>query len=197
MYAVLNILSFLVPLIINLTSGVMIILITLQIKQKTKGNRRFDLAHKMTWRTRFNLIRLQILKHKHILIGPILLGCLSLPRLILIFIFVCTKLDRYSIRSLLIYLIGFLPSMAVIFAYVWPSQVYYSALVKSIRTIISYIFMWRWMNENQWFPLIVVRSQRGRCDIQRIMTNYRIIIHSLLHLRRKYWKSNSLVITRK
>jgi hypothetical protein len=125
MYTILNIFSFIIPLIINLSSGILIILITLESKQKIKRTRRYS-----------DLIRVQMFKYKHILIAPILLGCLSFPRLILMFIFVCTKLDRYSIRSLFVYLIGFLPSMATIFAFVWPSEVYCSALVKSINTII-------------------------------------------------------------
>jgi hypothetical protein len=136
MYTILNIFSFIIPLIINLSSGILIILVTLELKQKTRGNRRMNIEQKITRRIHLNLIQTQILKHKHILIGPILLGCLSLPRLILIFIFVCTKLDRYSIRSLLMYLVGFLPTMAVIFAFIWPSQAYCSALIKSIRIII-------------------------------------------------------------
>jgi glucan phosphoethanolaminetransferase (alkaline phosphatase superfamily) len=135
-YSILNILSFLIPLIINLSSGIIIVLATLQSKEKLNKNVHKNNKKNITSRIDLKLIRTQILKHKHILIGPIILGVLSLPHLILTFIFVCTKLDQNSIPSLLAYLVGFLPSMVIIFAFVCPSEAYRSALFKSLKTII-------------------------------------------------------------
>lgn len=131
-YSILNIFSFVIPLIINLSSGIIIVATTFELKKRTNGNNQ----NEMTWRIYLQLIRRQIFKHKHILIGPVLLGILSLPRLILTFIFVCTKLDQNSIPSLIAYLVGFLPTMAIIFAFIWPSQAYRLALFKSLKIII-------------------------------------------------------------
>lgn len=131
MYSTLNVLSFLIPLLVNLISGVVVILSTLQSKQKLKQNQATTARGMQS-----QLIRTQILKHKHILIGPALLALLALPRLILTFVFVCTKLDQNSIPSLVAYLVGFLPSMAIVFAFVCPSQAYRTALIKSILAII-------------------------------------------------------------
>ena len=132
MYSSVNALSFLIPLAVNVISGVIIVLTTFQLKQKIKKDKK-----SVHWRTRFQLIRIEILKHKHIFIGPVLLGLLSLPRLVLIFIFVCTKLDQKSIPSLFAYLVAFLPSMAIIFAFICPAETYRTALIKSFRTIFS------------------------------------------------------------
>lgn len=89
-----------------------------------------------SWRKRIELIRGQIHIHRHTLISPLILGLLSLPRVILTFIFVCTKLDDNSIPSLIAFLISFLPSMAILFAFVWPSKLYRTAFFRSMRTIL-------------------------------------------------------------
>jgi hypothetical protein len=86
--------------------------------------------------SRFDGIKEQIQKYKHILIGPIVVGILSLPRLVLAFVFVCTKLDRKPFVSLSAYLIGFLPLMAVFFAYVLPSQTYRTAFYSFVKEIV-------------------------------------------------------------
>jgi hypothetical protein len=135
-YSILNIVSFIIPLIINLSSGIIIIYNKFKSKQKTNKINDININNSMAWKIHLKLIRTQILRHEDILIGPIILGCLSLPRLILTFIFVCTKLDQNSIPSLITYLIGFLPSMAIIFAFVCPSETYRLALIKTIKTIV-------------------------------------------------------------
>lgn len=143
LYSILNILSFLIPWVINLSGDIIIIISTVESKQKLDKNKKVNI----TWKIRSKLIREQILKHKHVLIGPVVLGFLSLPRVILTFIFVCTKLDKNSIPSLIAYLVGFLPSMAIIFAFVWSSKTYRSSLLKSIKMIIPK-FIQNWYTRN-------------------------------------------------
>jgi hypothetical protein len=132
----LHVFLFIIPLLINLLSSVIIISSILESKQRTTGNILNNTQQSITWGVHLKLIQTQILKHKHILIGPILLSLLSLPRPIFTFITVCTVLDRHAIQTLLAYLVGFFPSMAIIFAFIWPSQAYRSALRKFINTII-------------------------------------------------------------
>ena len=140
MYSILNILSFVIPLATKLVSAIIIILTSLRIKEKAISKNKTSVKNKMPWRIQFRLIRRQIHEHKHILIAPVVLGLLSLPRLALTFIFVCTKLDEKSLLSLCAYLVGFLPSMAIIFAFVCPSQAYRTALFKSLQTIVPKYF---------------------------------------------------------
>jgi uncharacterized membrane protein YidH (DUF202 family) len=114
LYSISNILLYVVPLIINLISCFIIIIGTFR------------------WKS----IKEQIKKYKHILISTILLGCLALPRVIVTFIYVCTKLDRSPFLVLIGYLVGFLPSMAVLFAFILPAQNYREAFVKSVKRLV-------------------------------------------------------------
>ena len=81
-------------------------------------------------------MRIQIAKFKHILIASVLLAILSVPRLVFAFVFVCSKLDQYPFITLPSYLIGFLPSITILFAFILPSQVYRKALLGFIRLIV-------------------------------------------------------------
>ena len=129
-YSILNILSFLIPLLI---------LGRLKSKRKTIKNNQINIQNSKTQLNQRKCIRTEIVKHKYILIGSIFLGLLSLPRLVLTFIFVCTKLNRNSIPSLLAYLVAFLPSMAIIFALICPSKTYRSTLLRTLKKITSKI----------------------------------------------------------
>jgi hypothetical protein len=77
-----------------------------------------------------------IKKYKHILITTILLGFLAVPRLIITFIYVCTKLDRHPVLVLIGYLVGFLPSISVLFAFILPAKNYREAFTYSVKRII-------------------------------------------------------------
>ncbi|CAF1579319.1 unnamed protein product [Adineta ricciae] len=159
-YSALNICLFLIPLTINLICSVGIIVGTGLLKQKTitsaedtrrstninlnftRINRNF--LNQMKGKT----IKAQIIKHKHILVAPILLAIFAVPRLVFAFIFVCSKLDRFPFLTLPSYLIGFLPSMSLLFAFILPSDVYRSAALAFIKSIIpayfqNYFFLFR------------------------------------------------------
>jgi hypothetical protein len=135
LYSTLNILSFLIPLASNLISAIIIILGTLESKQKTNKKAQININGDTPWIIRLNAIKNEILQHKHILITPLLLAILSLPHLILTFIFVCTKLDQHSISSIIVYLLGFLPTMTIPFTFVWPSQIYRTAFLATLKKI--------------------------------------------------------------
>jgi hypothetical protein len=139
MYTVSNIFLFLFPVIINLISGVVIVMGTLNSKARTKRNpipAITNTTNRRINKKRCGALQQQIMKHKHILIGPVLLALLSLPRLIFTFIFVCTKLDERPFLNIFGYLLGFLPSMAVFFAFILPSQAYRTALSSFVKRIV-------------------------------------------------------------
>ncbi|CAF0779033.1 unnamed protein product [Didymodactylos carnosus] len=103
-----NILHFILPLIINILSAILIILHALRSKLSST-----------------TLSRTQVLiKHRHILIGPCALIILTLPRLILNFVLVCTKLDRRPLPNLIAYFISYLPSISILFGFILPSPTY-------------------------------------------------------------------------
>ncbi|CAF1579309.1 unnamed protein product [Adineta ricciae] len=83
-----------------------------------------------------NGIIVQIAKHKHLLVAPILLAIFAVPRLVFAFVFVCSKLDRFPFLTLPSYLIGFLPSMSLFFALISPSKVYRDACLTFIKLFI-------------------------------------------------------------
>ncbi|UJR11847.1 hypothetical protein I4U23_016027 [Adineta vaga] len=105
-YAIYNVLLIVLPLIINLAGAIVIIRGTIRSKQKTKKEK--DTRLKV-------IVKEEIIKHKHILIGPFVLGLLAIPRLVFSFIFVCTKMDRRPFLNLTAYLLSFLPAIANLF----------------------------------------------------------------------------------
>lgn len=140
----LTILLFMIPCAINLISSIIIIVGTIRSKEKSgtleipkvatiikNKNNRFAI-----FINRWKPIKEQIMKHKHIIIAPIVLAILSTPRIVFSFTFVCTKLDRNVVFPLVIYLIGFLPSMAILIAFVFPSDIYRQFCITFIKQTI-------------------------------------------------------------
>ncbi|CAF1117126.1 unnamed protein product [Didymodactylos carnosus] len=150
LYSVLNILLFIVPLSINLLSSILIIMGTFRSKTKTTvitNVKCDDVGNEATKTIKTNvtlaklnnrsaMIKEQIIKHKHILIAPVLLGIFSVPHSVLAFILVCTKIDRNPFVTLSVYLIGYFPSMAIPFAFVLPSQTYRKACHLCVEQIL-------------------------------------------------------------
>ena len=136
-YTASNILLFLLPIVINLISGVIIVLMTLRLKLQANVQLATNISNRSTWSNRLQTAQRQILKYKHLLLGPVVLGVLSLPRVVFMFIFVCTKLDQRPYFTLLGYLVAFIPSMAIVVAFVLPSYAYRSALRTFLKRVAS------------------------------------------------------------
>ncbi|UJR18195.1 hypothetical protein I4U23_005096 [Adineta vaga] len=85
--------------------SIIIIQKTTALKNQTKKNKTIapNQSKNARLKLRMDMIKKSIKQHKHILIAPIVLGCLALPRLVLSFIFVCQKLDRQPYISLISY----------------------------------------------------------------------------------------------
>ncbi len=69
---------------------------------------------------------------KHILIASALMDVLAIPHVILTFLYVCRKIDHRPFSNL----VGFLPSMTVLFAFILPAKTYRTASIKSVKQII-------------------------------------------------------------
>ena len=130
-----NILAFLIPFVINISSAIFIIIGTFRLKQKFLTDAVGNKKDNASWKTHFDAIRNQIRQHKHIFLTPIVLAILSLPHVIITFIFVCTKLDQNSIPSLIAYLVGFLPTMAIPLAFIVPSSAYRKAFTTCMQKL--------------------------------------------------------------
>ncbi|CAF1453431.1 unnamed protein product [Adineta ricciae] len=146
LYSASSICLFLIPF--NLVCSIMIIIVIGQMIQKTVvkvdsiGQASSINLSLTPMNTNFmsklaeNGIIVQIAKHKHLLVAPILLAIFAVPRLVFAFVFVCSKLDRFPFLTLPSYLIGFLPSMSLFFALISPSKVYRDACLTFIKLFI-------------------------------------------------------------
>ncbi|CAF1124644.1 unnamed protein product [Adineta steineri] len=77
----------------------------------------------------------QLKEHKQILISPILLVILSLPRLIISLLTACIKSSSKPLLYLIGYFISFLPSMLMmLFIFVLTSDLYFKQFKESIQS---------------------------------------------------------------
>ncbi|CAF1469882.1 unnamed protein product [Adineta steineri] len=104
---------FIAPFVINLVSS--IVLITRKSRQQS--NLRTD-------RTYYQLLRQQLREHKNLLIAPVILVILALPRLIISYISNCMKSASNPWIYLILYFISFIPPMLTFIIYVLPSKFY-------------------------------------------------------------------------
>jgi hypothetical protein len=113
---------FLMPFIINLFSAFFIIIMT--ARQRSTSQSRLTYQQ--------HLFK-QLIEHKQILISPIALVILSLPRLIISLISTCTKTSRNLWLYLVGYYISFLPSILMFIIFVFPSDLYRKEFKESIK----------------------------------------------------------------
>ena len=116
---------FLTPFSINVTSAILIIIMTARMRSK--------IEKKQTFKGHF---RLQLHQHKHTLIAPCLLILLSLPRLIISFTSGCMRSARQPWLHLIGYFISFIPTMSTFFVFVLPSTAYKTEFNTFVRKII-------------------------------------------------------------
>ena len=122
-----NIFHFFAPLVINLTSAAAIILITARQRTTSQTRRNYR-----------EFLREQLQQHRHLLVAPLVLSVLAVPRLIISFVSGCMKSSDDSWVFLAGYFISFIPSMLTFVVFVLPSTVYKTEFLKSLgryRTI--------------------------------------------------------------
>jgi uncharacterized membrane protein len=135
LHSIVNILHFFVPFIINIVSAGLIILST---------TRRHRVLHKNeAYRT---ALLEQMQRHRHILIAPIVLIILAIPRLIISFVSGCMKSTDDAWLFLVGYFISFIPSMLTFVVFVLPSKSYrkqFSRKMKRYKTNLRRCFCMR------------------------------------------------------
>ena len=80
-------------------------------------------------------LREQFKERKYLIISPIVLVFLSLPRLIIAFLSECVKSSRNRWIYLFGYFVSFVPSVIVFLVFVLPSDLYKQQFVKSMRQL--------------------------------------------------------------
>jgi uncharacterized sodium:solute symporter family permease YidK len=108
-----HIFHFFAPLSINLISAVVIILLI----SRTQSTARKNTVHDNSLRTHF-------LQHKHLIISPIVLALISVPRLVTSFLSGCMESFRNTWLFLIGYFISFMPSVVTLIVFIWPSTIY-------------------------------------------------------------------------
>ncbi|CAF1260909.1 unnamed protein product [Didymodactylos carnosus] len=120
-----SIFHFLAPFIINFISAIIIVIKLTRTKSNVQPN-NLQMFYGQ-------LLKAQLLIHKHLIISPCVLVSLTLPRLIISFVYVCMKSPRQPYLFLFGYFISYLPSLATFFIFVLPSTTYRKELLKRFK----------------------------------------------------------------
>ena len=117
------------PFIINIISSVGLII--------HQSRQQANLHKKQSYSV---ILREQFKQHKHLLIAPVLLVILAIPRVILVFVSKCMESANDAWLFLVGYFISFIPAMSTAFIFILPSEFYRKQLRKSLvpcRALIS------------------------------------------------------------
>lgn len=121
---------FLGPFVANLFSALFIIFGTVRQRSTSQGGHRYS-----------EQFRRQLREHKQLLISPVVLVILSLPRLVISLLCGCIDVSRHSWLYLSGYFISFIPSVLVFAVFVLPFGLYRTQFRASIK---------RWRRRIQW-----------------------------------------------
>jgi hypothetical protein len=108
-----NLFHFLTPFVINIISALIIII---QVFRS-----RLKIQKKLTRKT---VLHAEIKRHKHLIISPVILIVLAVPRLILSFLPGCMESPHDSWLYLIGYYISFVPPLLIFVVFVLPSEKY-------------------------------------------------------------------------
>ncbi|CAF1279338.1 unnamed protein product [Adineta steineri] len=111
--SIMHIFQFFAPFMINLISAIILI---------TKKSQQQSNVH--TKRNFREILREQFRQHKHLLIAPVLLVILAIPRLIITFTSKCMQSSNESWLFLIGYFITFIPPMLTFVIFILPSKFY-------------------------------------------------------------------------
>ncbi|CAF1507793.1 unnamed protein product [Adineta ricciae] len=112
---------FFLPFLINLISSIVLII--------TKSYQQLHLHQTRRYK---DIVHEQIQEHQHLLIAPIVLFLLALPRLIISYLTKCMNSTNDSWLFLVGYFISFIPSIITFFIFVLPSTFYKNEYRKSV-----------------------------------------------------------------
>ena len=129
--SIMNIIHFCVPFILNLFSALVIIIITARLRRAAKHQSEYG-----------RILREQLQQHKHLLIAPVILVILGIPRLVISFLPGCMQSSADAWLFLMGYFISFIPPILPFFIFVIPSKAYKEEFYKSIRRYQQAIRTW-------------------------------------------------------
>jgi len=110
------------PFLFNFISSIILIV----KKSRQHQNLHPDQSYK-------TILRKQFQEHKHILIAPLVLVILALPRLILTYIRTCMQSEKDAWLYLCGYFISFVPSMLTFIIFILPSKFYKKQFRQTIK----------------------------------------------------------------
>jgi hypothetical protein len=116
-----NIFHSAAPFVTNFMSAIVLVISSAKQRRTVQAHRPYT-----------EILCAQIRQHDHLLIGPIVLVILAVPRLIISFASGCKKSVGDSWLLLVGYLISFIPSMLTFVLFVLPSQLYKKQFEKTI-----------------------------------------------------------------
>jgi len=122
--SIVHIFHFIIPFSINFISAIIIIINV----ARTHSNGRKNQSYKQHLREQFH-------KQKHLILSPIILVLLAVPRLIISFLSGCMESVRNPWLFLFGYFISFLPSLLIPIIFILPSEIYRKELEVVLKTI--------------------------------------------------------------
>ncbi|CAF1072838.1 unnamed protein product [Adineta ricciae] len=121
---IINLIHFSAPFMLNLISALLIIKMTAMQRTTVRTTESYR-----------DLLLTQFRELKHLLIAPIVLIILALPRFILSFISNCMKSTNDVWLPLMGYFISFIPPMFTLVLFIVPSEHYRKQFTKSVKTL--------------------------------------------------------------
>ncbi|CAF1499289.1 unnamed protein product [Adineta ricciae] len=118
---IVNTFHFFAPFLINFTSSIVLII--------TKSRQKLRFREDQTYK---RVLHEQVREHQHLLIAPVVLCLLALPRLILSYVSKCMNSSKDSWIFLIGYFISFIPTVITFLIFVLPSKFYRTECRKSI-----------------------------------------------------------------
>ncbi|CAF1081204.1 unnamed protein product [Adineta ricciae] len=110
------------PFVANLFSALFIIFGVARQRSKAQNNQSVKVH-----------IRIQFKEHKQLIISPVILLCLSIPRLAISLLPGCVNTSEYLWLYLSAYFISFMPSILIFVIFVAPSELYMKTFKTSLK----------------------------------------------------------------
>jgi hypothetical protein len=120
-----RIIHFIIPFCIHFISSIIIIITS---AARTHSNAREKQSYKRYLQEQFH-------EHKYLIISPIILIILVIPRLVISFLSGCMKSGRDPWLFLFGYFISFLPSLLTPIVFIFPSKTYRKELLVAVQRI--------------------------------------------------------------
>ncbi|CAF3330624.1 unnamed protein product [Rotaria socialis] len=128
---VMHVFHFSTPLIVNLGSAILIIILIAR-RHRVVHRQHADYKH----------LRQQLLQHKHLILSPIILALVSVPRLVGSFLSGCMESFRDTWLFLTGYFISMTPWLVTSVIFIWPSVMYKNELRRILKrsrtTVVRY-----------------------------------------------------------